>query len=602
MASSESGDSVTGATPVDAAPEVAGLIQAVREDLMTPGIGEGVGPNGVGHVYYDTANPPNPTIGWGANLYVPYNQQFLEQHGYDVQAVIDGRQTISEEHARGLLDLGIGHALSDARAIFPNFDSLNPHAQQVLTEMSFNLGYPAFHGDANHHGFPALQAALAEVPPDYAAAADEVHIQNIGDARNEHYQDLMSQAATDPNPPQPLPPVVETAPPPADQVQLPAALRDTDFGTGPTDYRAEFTNFLAEPPAGASQTTLAIVSAMNSQMVENQVPMTHQHYENATESLSRGDSVVGFLKAENEDVLAGTGNGVAYEAGRTFHEVIGYFNGNLDCVVPANPPTDVQPASTLHEPPAHSHPFGEKPDDIWSGASPFAAATALGLMTGPQEAVQSPAPEPPLADQIQLPAGLLNTDFGTGGVVPADDHQSTLPDAFQAATISPPAEPVAEQPSTGFLSGIQDFSGSFSFPTSHTEPNDAQTGWGVAHDAAPSIPNSFDPAGSWFSSPPPAPDSVSSFHDNGNAFAPSYQDTGPSFGGSFGSDNSAPAFATSYESGHSNDSGYSHQDSGYSHQDSGYSHQDSGASSHDSGSHDTGGFGGGHDAGGGSNE
>jgi hypothetical protein len=415
----------------------------------------------------------------------------------------------------------------------------------------------------------------------------------------------------------------EAAPALGDQIQLPAGLRESDFGTGPTDYRSDFTDYLAHPPEGVNPVTLAVVSEMNASMVDSHVPMTHQHYEDATASLARGDSVVGFLDAENLDVLESTGSGAAYGAGHTLHEVIGYLNHNDLCVVPAvNPPTapvDEQSAingsPAFHEQPAHSYLFGENADDAWSGTNPFTAAVPHDY-TPPQYVETAPA----LSDQIQLPAGLLNTDFGTGGTAPDThdyDHQSALPDAFQASPVATISEPASEQHSGGFLSDVQDFFGSFSAPPSHAESSDTRPAWGASHETAtphePATPSVLDQVGSWFSSPPSMPEPVASAfeHDHGSAFAPSYQeDTGPSFGSLFGGgDNHASAFETSYQSGHSYESGYSHHDPGYSNHDSGYSHpdsgvssHDSGASSHDSGGHDSGGHGGGHDAGGGFSE
>ena len=90
MASSDDRDSVGNAPSARAETGSADLMQGLRGDLMAPGIGEGVGPDGVGHVYMDMAGSAQPDDWLGRYLNESYNQQFLQDHGYDLQAVLDG--------------------------------------------------------------------------------------------------------------------------------------------------------------------------------------------------------------------------------------------------------------------------------------------------------------------------------------------------------------------------------------------------------------------------------------------------------------------------------------------------------------------------------
>lgn len=392
---------------------------------------------------------------------------------------------------------------------------------------------------------------------------------------------------------------INTSPALDDQLQLPVGLKDTDFGTGPVDYRAGFTQYLEEPPEGASPLTLAVVSAMNSAMVDNHVPMTREHYEHATGALARGDSLFGFMKAENPDVLASAGSGIVYNAGLAVHSLLGL-------VLPDDQhgdPITHEPTAFLEQP-AHSHLFSDKPDIAWPETSPIEA----GMTAGSQE----PAPhlaEPSLSEQLQLPAVLLNTDFGTGNTIPAVvDDQPALPGALQDVPASPSPEPAAEGHLGGFLSGIQDFFGALSAASSQVGPSESQPEWGATRDAAlvpePAAQSLLEQVGTLFSTPPQAPDPVANTYgdDAASPFAPSPLEIGPSFGSPFGGGEShTPAFPPSYESEHATDSGHSNHDYGYSHPDPGYSNHDSGTSHHDSGAsaHDSGS---GHDAGGDSSE
>ena len=94
------------------------------------------------------------------------------------------------------------------------------------------------------------------------------------------------------------------------------------------NYRSEFTKFFNDPTnmEKASGVTWHTVGMMNYEMERNNVPMTQAHFEVATESLRRGDTICTFLASENKHVLSSTGSGVVYDAGYKFHELIGSWN------------------------------------------------------------------------------------------------------------------------------------------------------------------------------------------------------------------------------------------------------------------------------------
>lgn len=101
-----------------------------------------------------------------------------------------------------------------------------------------------------------------------------------------------------------------------------ASFRSSD--PGGTDYRPKFTQYLSSPPTGSDPCATTVVGQMNKEMVRNSVPMSKEHYETATESLSRGDKLCGFLQAENSHVLKSEGTGFVYNAGKAFHFVVSY--------------------------------------------------------------------------------------------------------------------------------------------------------------------------------------------------------------------------------------------------------------------------------------
>ncbi|MFC5863576.1 hypothetical protein ACFPT7_14815 [Acidicapsa dinghuensis] len=97
------------------------------------------------------------------------------------------------------------------------------------------------------------------------------------------------------------------------------------YDPGQTDYRPHFTRFLSSSPTGSDRCAVTVVGQMNKEMVRKGVPMSKEHYDAATDSLSRGDKLCGFLQAENSHVLKSNGTGFVYNAGKGFHFVLSYF-------------------------------------------------------------------------------------------------------------------------------------------------------------------------------------------------------------------------------------------------------------------------------------
>jgi hypothetical protein len=283
-------------------------------------------------------------------------------------------------------------------------------------------------------------------------------------------------------------------------------------------------------------------------------------------------------------------------------------------VAPEQPTPDPMPSPTswkdesipFHEQPAHSYLFDSRPENPWAEAMPFAAGVALGAAIAPE-------PSPPQAVEavpsyeLQLPNGLLNTDFGTGGSTqPSYDDRSAIPDAFQApqAAIGPTAEPAPEPQTGGLFSGIQDYVNSFSFTPSRDEvANVLSMQSPVTHDPAPVSepapkhephqPSVLEQVSSFFSSPLPAPEPAPVAYESAAPAPESHHESGFSVGSLFGGGNSTapePSPPPPSQSSYSNESSYG-GDSGSSHGgDSGSHGGDSGSAV---GGGDSGGSGGG---------
>lgn len=139
----------------------AGLFEQVKADLKAD---EGIGPNGLGHVYMDSKGIP--TIGYGYNLQDPANQERLAELGYSVSEITAGRQEISEQHAEQLLEERMEIALLDAQNYLPSFGEQPTAVQSIVLNMSYNMGGPTLNQFVN------LREALQE--NDYQAAAREM--------------------------------------------------------------------------------------------------------------------------------------------------------------------------------------------------------------------------------------------------------------------------------------------------------------------------------------------------------------------------------------------------------------------------------------------
>lgn len=113
--------------------------------------------------YKDTRNIW--TIGYGYNLEQASTKRDLANVGIDYNHVMRGGE-IKPQQAEQLLQSSISVAISDARSIFPNFDSLPYNVQLILTDMSYNLGGPKL------TKFKKFRKAIAE--NDYTSAADEM--------------------------------------------------------------------------------------------------------------------------------------------------------------------------------------------------------------------------------------------------------------------------------------------------------------------------------------------------------------------------------------------------------------------------------------------
>lgn len=92
---------------------------------------------------------------------IGYGSRFI----LGVEVTAESNQ-ISEAAARTLLRAGLWKAALDAQELFPNFAKMNDLRQEVLVNMSYNLG---FNGLA---GFRRLRDRAAEL--DYAGVADEM--------------------------------------------------------------------------------------------------------------------------------------------------------------------------------------------------------------------------------------------------------------------------------------------------------------------------------------------------------------------------------------------------------------------------------------------
>jgi GH24 family phage-related lysozyme (muramidase) len=93
-----------------------------------------------------------PTIGVGFNLTRHDAKQRIEEVGGDYQAVLDGKQDLSDDQVNQLLQPDLRTAVSDARSLMPKFDELSSERQRALADMSFNMGRERLGGFVNMLG------------------------------------------------------------------------------------------------------------------------------------------------------------------------------------------------------------------------------------------------------------------------------------------------------------------------------------------------------------------------------------------------------------------------------------------------------------------
>jgi lysozyme len=106
------------------------------------------------------------TVGIGFNLERSNAAALLEAEGISLKDVVAGRRPITKDEAWRLAARDLKTAVADARILFPNFDSLPDGVQEVLVNMSFNMGRSSL------SKFKKMRAAVAS--EDFGRAADEM--------------------------------------------------------------------------------------------------------------------------------------------------------------------------------------------------------------------------------------------------------------------------------------------------------------------------------------------------------------------------------------------------------------------------------------------
>ena len=114
-------------------------------------------------VYLDSLGIP--TIGIGFNLQRKDARAKLKAVGADIDAVIAGEETLTDEQVSALFREDVQQAERDARDLLQDFDEASPNRQQALIDMAFNLG------KGKLTGFKRMLAAANR--GDWQTAADE---------------------------------------------------------------------------------------------------------------------------------------------------------------------------------------------------------------------------------------------------------------------------------------------------------------------------------------------------------------------------------------------------------------------------------------------
>lgn len=112
----------------------------------------------------------NRVIGYGYNIDSADNpEQDLIKAGVpegDVNDILQGRKPIDEGHASSLFDLTVRRAAVNAQAVVSNFNSLEKPVQDILINMSYQLGRDGL------REFKKMRTALLN--EDYSTAAKEI--------------------------------------------------------------------------------------------------------------------------------------------------------------------------------------------------------------------------------------------------------------------------------------------------------------------------------------------------------------------------------------------------------------------------------------------
>lgn len=90
------------------------------------------------------ADADGRSIGYGFYLDNPQSRARIESLGLDYDEVYAGRQSITPEQARELFEYSMEDARATAQRFAPNLDNLPQTAQNVLLDMSYNLGNRIF--------------------------------------------------------------------------------------------------------------------------------------------------------------------------------------------------------------------------------------------------------------------------------------------------------------------------------------------------------------------------------------------------------------------------------------------------------------------------
>jgi len=81
-----------------------------------------------------------PSVGFGFNLRTAHIRKELENVGYDIENIKNRNEVVDEAKAEIVLKRLMVQALNDAKQFVNNFDELDPIAQIVLVDMSYNMG------------------------------------------------------------------------------------------------------------------------------------------------------------------------------------------------------------------------------------------------------------------------------------------------------------------------------------------------------------------------------------------------------------------------------------------------------------------------------